>query len=1386
MAKQIQDLLLVEDAFGLVRESTLNAYNPSQPRDAEGKWSSGGGGAGGVFTADKLPSDMTGDVEFLDDNDDIVATMSVEDARLALKEHEEMGLDIKDVRLRQSSEATKAEAERKREEYWKDRERQSTELQRIEGLATPSGLRPGHPGYVEPPDQLYHATFAADKIKTEGLKSSDELGQQTLGGSASNLISFTTKDNAEKYRDGLNIARKAARGELTRDELVSAGVTHGVSEARVNDLMLQHGDNDFAVLQAVSLEGKQFPLFMGTGWPDHLKDAKPASTIFIRTADVKDLYYNPGETEWRVGDYKGVTANAYNPNQPRDARGRWGSGGGAADTTLEAYDKLPSSIKAFVESKGWVVKSISDEEMRKQGANAFVNYDKKELNFSEKVHAGDMAKKLDPTSTDEERNFYAVAHEVGHVLDVENDWSSSDTFAEAYKLDMRSISAAEKYGQHNYFLTGRSQGRNESFAHLTAYHLGADLHAESLTDKLPRSSAVVKDLMDRKFGTASTVEPSKSILPGISKPPVVKKATPTKSVDYPTWLSGKAPANPDARKIWEAKRKKWKATHNQLATNARWVFQSRPQQIAAFLKWLQGVLKDEVLAGKDDGLGEAYWRKFVEEAYQKGQGRAFDDVRVPAVQKDMRWYNGTKEEFLRSSFGRPMSIEKVQLMAGRVFTDLKGVTEAMAVVVSRELTEGFARGDNPHVLARRLKDELGFGSNRAATIARTEVIRSHAEGQLDAMERLGVTEVGVMVEWDTAGDGRVCRLCQAMDGVVLTIKEARGMIPRHPNAVFAGSSFASYGECEELVRAWYCGPAIVLTLRSGLARTTIGPNHPILTPRGMVPAAQLREGDYVLYDHRKNGSSTGLNVNQVPTVENIFESLLRVTGNSGIVATSSDLHGDRVFCQGKVEAIWPARGLLGVWDSFGVEKLREGNFAGTYPKTELRSSSGSSQLSGHSVSLAPSSFVSKFGLLSRGVSSEDDPHSLETEFNCTTIDPESLLHRTQTFSSQVALPNLFKWERIHSVSFTEYEGLAFDATTATSLYYSGGLVVSNCRCAHLPANVGEPQKEQVRRKEEIQAAITESLKAEKPKKRTLAEQRKRTKWVGPDKRIAKKRPVSVVNYNPNQPRDYKGQWSSGGGGVGHESIPDAPPKFSTLKEAEQWAKTHGGQVVVTNVNEAAELIAGEAEGFADHMIKQGRLDASNRPSHEEIVDNWKKVLRSKKGNEGDKPAFKDLDPELHLEIQNAANANRANPAYQEFAEKHGDVPIIFRRQEKGRSCAAEERAATHVYDSPFWRGESGSDLVPGQPTAGGVGGYAAILRHEYGHKLFGKLSNEQQREWRSMVPSTVGTDVTSYAGKNAEEAFCEIFALTTDPRYKQGIFPPWVDQVSSKSKEWLL
>lgn len=521
-------------------------------------------------------------------------------------------------------------------------------------------------------------------------------------------------------------------------------------------------------------------------------------------------------------------------------------------------------------------------------------------------------------------------------------------------------------------------------------------------------------------------------------------------------------------------------------TTNRFQFISSPQKVEEFQRWLRQQFRS-VLLGKSD---EELWAEFARQGYARGAGRAFDDVN-----RIRRWspgagdfYEGSRRQFLQSAFGRPESVDKLKLLAGRSFTDLVNVTEDMATRMSRTLMDGLSRGANPRELVDDLVDDLDVSEARAETIARTEIIRAHAEGQLDALTQMGVEEVGVAVEWSTAGDLRVCPQCRPLEGVVLTVEEAHGLIPAHPNAVFAPSTFAPYGECEEIVRAWYSGPAVVLTLGSGEHGTTIGPNHPIMTRRGMVPAAQLRKGDQVLYDTRQDRRLHGVDRKQVPTVQHVFESLLFVLGDSSVVSTASDLHGDVVFCQGKVDAIRPARGLLPVLDSFGVEKLRQDDLARTDAQAQFRPGLGSSDFPTQGVGVASPSIVSGGGLpspllgahsrpldgLGLALGSHRDTGSYESTVYRPSRDAEALGDGVSGFACKVTLNDFFVWKTVHGVSFSRYEGWAFDATTATSLYYSDSLIVSNCRCAFIPANVGEDTSKQIRSKKEIEAAFEES------------------------------------------------------------------------------------------------------------------------------------------------------------------------------------------------------------------------------------------------------------------------------------------------------------------------
>jgi SPP1 gp7 family putative phage head morphogenesis protein len=220
---------------------------------------------------------------------------------------------------------------------------------------------------------------------------------------------------------------------------------------------------------------------------------------------------------------------------------------------------------------------------------------------------------------------------------------------------------------------------------------------------------------------------------------------------------------------------------NSVIINTRWAFLTVSDKLREFVSWLKtrvaiGILSTSYLQEPDHWLQE-----HIQRMYFKGVSRAFDEVRNPTLARSLDWYEGTRGEFLRSSFGRAVDMARVKLLASRAFNELNGVTDQMGQTIQRELADGMILGESPRTVGARLNKVVEGYKNRGLTIARTETLRAHNEGALDAMEKLGVEEIGVMVEWSTAEDEKVCPLCKPLQGVVMKIKEAHGLLPRHPN-----------------------------------------------------------------------------------------------------------------------------------------------------------------------------------------------------------------------------------------------------------------------------------------------------------------------------------------------------------------------------------------------------------------------------------------------------------------------------------------------------------------------------------------------------------------------------------------------------------------------------
>ncbi len=295
-----------------------------QPENA-GQFGSGGGSSKEEsgkqeFHPTKIPHDLTGDVDLVDS-----ATGEILTSGPAAEIRKMVADSIADGDPLTGLVARPAKAEvltAQKEAAAKARDEHDRKAKELQARSASDEYREGGKHWKPMPERVYHATFAGDKIASDGFKTADELGgaADVLGGSNRAAVSFTTKENAEAYRDGLEVAWKAARGDLNPDDTASMfeiGAQFGVDAPSMKKILPRfEGEKDkpkrlFGILQQVSFKGKKFPLFMGSDWTGTVKNSKtPPSIVSASSSGLKDVVYAPSETEWKVHDARSIDSGS--------------------------------------------------------------------------------------------------------------------------------------------------------------------------------------------------------------------------------------------------------------------------------------------------------------------------------------------------------------------------------------------------------------------------------------------------------------------------------------------------------------------------------------------------------------------------------------------------------------------------------------------------------------------------------------------------------------------------------------------------------------------------------------------------------------------------------------------------------------------------------------------------------------------------------------------------------------------------------------------------------------------------------------------------------------------------------------------------------------------
>jgi SPP1 gp7 family putative phage head morphogenesis protein len=227
-------------------------------------------------------------------------------------------------------------------------------------------------------------------------------------------------------------------------------------------------------------------------------------------------------------------------------------------------------------------------------------------------------------------------------------------------------------------------------------------------------------------------------------------------------------------------------------------FPRSADKVNKFMEWLHGQVDKGLLeVSQRPQIGQAVesvWTDlYIQDSYQRGVQRARYELAhagyaVPSIEATGGILN---------AISLPFHVDRVGLLFTRTYGDLKGITQAMESQISRVLAQGMADGDGPRLLAKKLiatidgrgagtlgiHDTLGRfipAERRAEMLARTEILRSFNEAALQEYRNWGAVGVSAIVEFQTAGDSRVCDRCAFLQGKTYTLDEASGVLPLHP------------------------------------------------------------------------------------------------------------------------------------------------------------------------------------------------------------------------------------------------------------------------------------------------------------------------------------------------------------------------------------------------------------------------------------------------------------------------------------------------------------------------------------------------------------------------------------------------------------------------------
>jgi SPP1 gp7 family putative phage head morphogenesis protein len=197
----------------------------------------------------------------------------------------------------------------------------------------------------------------------------------------------------------------------------------------------------------------------------------------------------------------------------------------------------------------------------------------------------------------------------------------------------------------------------------------------------------------------------------------------------------------------------------------------RDQQIETFLAWLREQLRNGPLS-----VVSRERNQYLRTAVRAALRQADRELRAAGINAPTDDQRDDAAVLSRDPYAELLASHRA-----RTVRELEGVVDAVVQQTQRELDSALATQVTASELAPVVVGRLDkVGKTRSTAVAVTEPVRLHADTTLDRFDEYGVEEVTAKAEYKTAGDQHVCPQCRPFEGRILSLEEARSLIPQHP------------------------------------------------------------------------------------------------------------------------------------------------------------------------------------------------------------------------------------------------------------------------------------------------------------------------------------------------------------------------------------------------------------------------------------------------------------------------------------------------------------------------------------------------------------------------------------------------------------------------------